>query len=402
MGENSLANLSKIILDNISQPVAYKDMSGRYIYVNERFCDYLNKDKKEIINKTDYDLYNYDKAEKYRFNDLRAFYESEKNNIKKIQTIKQVKLSDRFIKKRYISPYIKNYIEPNDGFVEITKVPLKRNGIHVGIQVILNDITEDIVGKNQLGKIAKNIEKELKSASYVCKSLFPIKPTIENDHFSFSWRYKPNDYVNGEILNTFLIDEDHWGFYHLDSSGSNIGAALISSFLSKTMTVSDKNHEILLNPNKTANTLCKEFPVDISSNITCLFFYGVLNIKNGEFKWVKCATKSPVLIRNSSYKIIPGISNSFIFLNDIFEDLEFDMVITQLEKGDQLYFASNGILENQKSGINFGNEKLAETALDFKDKPPQERLEKIIEAAQNWSDNISIPNDSSIFVIEKK
>lgn len=57
------------ILDNIPHMAWLKDVSGRYVSVNEAFARYYKKSKHEIIGKTDADICQPDLAELYAYND---------------------------------------------------------------------------------------------------------------------------------------------------------------------------------------------------------------------------------------------------------------------------------------------------------------------------------------------
>ncbi|WP_051280182.1 sensor domain-containing diguanylate cyclase/phosphohydrolase [Anaerovorax odorimutans] len=73
-----------IILDYLPFHVWYKDINGKYLFVNDSFAKYTNKSKEEIIGKDDYELYPKEEAEIYRKSDShtilskrQAYYESE-------------------------------------------------------------------------------------------------------------------------------------------------------------------------------------------------------------------------------------------------------------------------------------------------------------------------------------
>lgn len=60
------------ILDNSSTVVFLKDIQGRYITVNRRYEELFHVDRKEVINKNDYDIFPREYADKFRIHDNQA------------------------------------------------------------------------------------------------------------------------------------------------------------------------------------------------------------------------------------------------------------------------------------------------------------------------------------------
>jgi diguanylate cyclase (GGDEF)-like protein/PAS domain S-box-containing protein len=50
-------------VDGLTQMVFRKDLSGRFLYVNQRFCDWLGRDRAEILGRTDHELFPLEVAE---------------------------------------------------------------------------------------------------------------------------------------------------------------------------------------------------------------------------------------------------------------------------------------------------------------------------------------------------
>ncbi len=63
---------SKTMLDATPDLFVIKDQNYVYQAINSAFCDFLGKQEKEIIGKTDFDLFPHDEAEKYRKEDIKV------------------------------------------------------------------------------------------------------------------------------------------------------------------------------------------------------------------------------------------------------------------------------------------------------------------------------------------
>ena len=51
------------LVDGLTQMVFRKDLAGRFLYVNQRFCSWLGRDRAEILGRTDHDLFPADVAD---------------------------------------------------------------------------------------------------------------------------------------------------------------------------------------------------------------------------------------------------------------------------------------------------------------------------------------------------
>ncbi len=60
-----ISSVQETILETTPNPYVLKNVDCVYVYVNKAFADFLGKEKKEVIGKTDRDLFPVDEAEKY-------------------------------------------------------------------------------------------------------------------------------------------------------------------------------------------------------------------------------------------------------------------------------------------------------------------------------------------------
>ncbi len=109
------------LVDNLPQNMFRKDITGRFTFVNHRFCQEVGKPREEIIGKTDFDLFPANLAEKYQRDD------------------------HRIIESKKTTETIEAHFAPERGkiYVQVVKTPLfDRDGNALGIQGIFWDVTE--------------------------------------------------------------------------------------------------------------------------------------------------------------------------------------------------------------------------------------------------------------------
>jgi len=64
--------LVQTIIDNSAAVIYAKDLQGRYLLVNQLYCDLFHHSKEEVLGKTDYDIFNPEAADAFRDMDLRV------------------------------------------------------------------------------------------------------------------------------------------------------------------------------------------------------------------------------------------------------------------------------------------------------------------------------------------
>ena len=113
----------KSLVEGLPLNVFRKDLAGRFVDANQRFCDTLGKPKGEILGKTDFDFFPPEQCYKYRRDDEKVVQGGET-------------LED-----------IEAYFKPGGGklYVQVLKAPVRdAKGTVVGVQGMFWDVTERI------------------------------------------------------------------------------------------------------------------------------------------------------------------------------------------------------------------------------------------------------------------
>ena len=127
-------------------------------------------------------------------------------------------------------------------------------------------------------------------------------------------------------------------------------------------------------------------------------FYGVLNVNNYEFHYCRAGHPNTLLQRNSN-EIIELISQG-TFLG-MFDTIEFEENSVQLQKGDRLYFYTDGITEAKgPNGDLFGNHRLKSLVHKLKQEPIGTVLHQVFDEVDLYTQYQKATDDRSVVILE--
>ena len=109
------------MLDSMPVNVIFKDLGGRILYANQRFCRQSGRRPGELIGKTDFDLFPQEMAEKYRRDDADVLGRGAvMHDVERHMTA-----------------------DGETSYVEVFKAPVRdKKGGNLGVQVLFWDVTE--------------------------------------------------------------------------------------------------------------------------------------------------------------------------------------------------------------------------------------------------------------------
>ncbi|WP_151702783.1 PP2C family protein-serine/threonine phosphatase [Nitrincola alkalilacustris] len=107
--------------------------------------------------------------------------------------------------------------------------------------------------------------------------------------YHFSHRLKPSEFMSGDFLDYFRIDDDRVGFYIADVSGHGVASAFVTVYLKRFMGTSlygfqCKQHERITDPAALLSELNQELLREQMSKYIAIF-YGVLNIRDHTLRY---------------------------------------------------------------------------------------------------------------------
>ena len=243
----------------------------------------------------------------------------------------------------------------------------------------LTGILKKVHGHNEIGKLAKSVEKmsidmnryiedltnataekerlcaELNVATKIQAEMLPrVFPPYENHpEVELFASMEPAKEVGGDFYDFYMLDDDHFAVVVGDVSGKGVPAALFM-VITKTLLKDTAAHEF--DPAKifehVNNILCEGNESGLF--VTC--WLGILTLSTGDLKVANAGHNAPIIIQGGEIKYLTTKPN--LMLAGM-AGIPYTTHSTKLEKGDQLFIYTDGVTE----ATNMYNELYGENRL---------------------------------------
>jgi sigma-B regulation protein RsbU (phosphoserine phosphatase) len=182
--------------------------------------------------------------------------------------------------------------------------------------------------------------EEIEVAAKLQHMLFP-KNKIFDDFAKVEGFYLPHKSVGGDFYDFFQITKNEIVLLIGDVTGKGIAAGLTVSYL---MAIIKSEFNKTKSLKAVVSNCNKLFFEAFKGEIFCTFLIASYNFANKELKYVNCGHHSPILKRNS--RIIQlNVASEMLGIHAEINALR--KTILRLQKGDQLLFFTDGLIENE-------------------------------------------------------
>lgn len=192
-----------------------------------------------------------------------------------------------------------------------------------------------------LTSYSHDMQHQLKMAGQIQKDFLPKKmPQCPN--VKWAVLYQPADWVSGDMYDVQRLDEQHLGFYIADAVGHSIPAALLTMFLSQSITFRetiDNNYRIF-GPSEVMSNLNESMvKQELTGSLFATCCYCSLNIRSRQLTFARAGHPYPIVIRkNGDIEFLQARGG----LLGAFENSQFEQGSVQLERGDKVFIYSDG------------------------------------------------------------
>lgn len=267
------------------------------------------------------------------------------------------------------------------------------------ILVILYDITEIETQKLELQEKQDQIDRDLKAAAGIQRSLLP-QYLPGNGAVRMAWHFEPCRLIGGDIFNIHYPNKNRIDLYILDVCGHGVSAALVavsvSQFLHSEGNLSEEQSK-WHPPSSILDSLEHAFPFErFDTYFTML--YMTIDISQGTLAYGSAGHPPPVLLRSNGKMEVLDLHGPVIGFG---RDNTFSHEEKSLRPGDKVVLYTDGILEaHNPEGEIYGKHRLYETLAGCKNSSPKETTDKIYNEVRRFAKTTEFEDDVSILVLE--
>jgi PAS domain S-box-containing protein len=283
----------------------------------------------------------------------------------------------------------------------------------IGIQ---SDVTQRRKAEEALQKANEELalanatmQQELAEGAQIQRSWLPQSlPQVPGYQFAYS--FMPCQELGGDSLDVLRLDEHHVGVYALDVTGHGVGAALLSASIQRWLSPvpehsclfsrsADAPEEFTIAPpSAVANFLNNWYQAEPKVGKFFTFIYGVLDLRDGDFRYVTAGHPPPLKIGAEGAEVCPQANG--IPLGTL-KGFSFGEAHLRLRSGDRLLFYTDGASEVSSAEDQlYGADRLLEDLMQLRDRSPDEVLETIMKKLRRWRGSEAMEDDVTLLLVD--
>lgn len=254
----------------------------------------------------------------------------------------------------------------------------------------------------------QKMETDLHWAGTLQRAMLPtVAPAVPG--VEFAWHHRSCEELGGDLLNVFAIDDEHVGLYMMDVSGHGVKAALLSVQVSRLLALVPDQHCLVRRrrngigefeptpPAEVAEELNRRFPLDETFELYFTLFYGVLDTRTLEVRYVCAGHHGPIHIpadEPARDLTVPMFAIGWM------PTPGYEERRVTLRAGDRFFLYSDGIGDARDANNEvFGVTRTAEALTEAADRNLDDALQAMLEAAGRWRAH-EIDDDISALALE--
>ncbi|MEO7650859.1 MAG: SpoIIE family protein phosphatase [Bryobacteraceae bacterium] len=259
-----------------------------------------------------------------------------------------------------------------------------------------NGMTENLQRLIVVEKEKERLHSELEIAHQVQMRLFP-KGGLAVESLQLTGMCQPAQTVSGDYYDFLSLPDSALAMALGDVAGKGISAALLMATIQSSLrsqltaatTISTAQIVSMLNRQLFASTAPEKFAT---------FYFGIYDHGSGKLTYTNAGHLPPLLVRDGAPRKLE-VTGTVV---GAFANAEYAEEQIALIRGDLLVAYTDGITEPENSyGEMFGEERLCEVLVKYKDADFQEIIGRTVEAVRHWTGSPELQDDMTLLLARK-
>jgi phosphoserine phosphatase RsbU/P len=278
------------------------------------------------------------------------------------------------------------------------RIPIRTKDQLSELATSFNNMTQRVEQLISEVKEKEKLESELEIARQVQAQLFPREvPKLQT--LELMGVCHPARIVSGDYYDFIPLDGRSTALIIGDIAGKGISAALlmasVQSSLHAQLTIVKNG---ALSTATVVSRLNRQLYENTSPEKYATFYCGLYDDQSGSLAYTNAGHLAPILIRRRD--VIRLESNGMAV--GMFPESPYEQNIIQLSVGDLLTAFTDGITESENvRGEQFGEERLSELLIKYRDRPLDEIIRIVTDAVRDWASDIEKQDDITILLARR-
>ncbi|WP_372794150.1 SpoIIE family protein phosphatase [Pontiella sp.] len=374
--------LLRSLMEHMTDHIYFKDRDSRFIMVNTAFANWTGLEKKEIIGKSDFDLFASVHAQQA--------FDDEQRIIATGEPI--IGLEEK-----------ETWEDGRITWVSSTKMPLKNTaGEIIGTFGISRDITEHKEAElraayyaDQIRRIKDGMDEDVRMAAELQKTFFPRSYPVyppgalpEQRRFDFYHRYSASGGVSGDFCTIQRLSGSRVGIFLCDVMGHGVRAALVTALIcalvEETAAVEEDAGRFLSRMNLLLLPILRQEDIFLYAT-AC---YMVLDMETGRLQFANAGHPMPLHFRAAENRAVWLMEDAALRgpALAIAEGFEYQTLEQRIAVGDSVVMYTDGLYEVVgPNDEELGEERLLAAATNQLGQPLTDAFPGLIEEVRSFA-----------------
>ena len=286
------------------------------------------------------------------------------------------------------------------------RIPVRGSDQLADLGKSFNEMTAQIENLVVVAKEKERLQSELEIASEVQKQLFP-RSAPPTRTIRLTGACQPARSASGDYYDYLCVPNGAVAIAIGDVAGKGISAALLMASIQSIMRtqLASGAPTAVAAGNGRVSPVCatsgfvaqlnRQLYASTSPEKYATFFFGLYDEYSRLLTYTNAGHLAPFHVRGEVVNQLE-VTGTVV---GIFPSVVYEEQSISLEPGDLLVAYTDGITEPENAyGEEFGDRRLSDTILRYRDREPQEIAARIMESVRQWSSAPELPDDMTVVI----